>query len=175
MNHPKIGQSSQASIHLQIATQNDLFELKHFLKRHKQRSVQSNDLVYLVRLYMPSSQAIIGVGKLKSISQNTFWLHGLYISPSQRKQGYASQLLLFMAAQRQETHNSSSGQTKQIITFPLAHLETFYLKNNYQFIEPSGLPSELNLRYQKAKKQHKNWLCMALKLENQSTPEYSLS
>ncbi|VAW46200.1 hypothetical protein MNBD_GAMMA03-1185 [hydrothermal vent metagenome] len=164
MNHLKIGQSSQATIHLKMATQNDLFEVKYFLKRHKQSSVQSDDSVFIVRLNTPSSRAIIGVAKLKSLSQHTFWLHGLYITPLHRKQGMATQLLQFLTEQLAAIHSKYSSDVNQIFAFPLAHLERFYLQHHYQLIEPSHLPNELNLRYQNAQKQHKNWLCMALKL-----------
>ncbi len=144
------------SIDLSLATTEECFELKHFLKRHKQSQIQRHESVYIVRLNRAQTSTIIGVAKLIHIfssndSPSTYWLRGLYIESSQRKKGYANQLLRFMA-------ESINHQTKpaQIIAFPLKHLEALYRKQGYQIMESTELPSPLRHQYQP----QKGWLCM---------------
>lgn len=142
------------SISLSLATTETCFELKHFLKRHKQGQIQRNERVYIVRLNSTQASTIIGVAKLIPISSDsptTYWLRGLYIETSQRKKGYANRLLRFMA-------KSIRHQTKpfQIIAFPLKHLEVLYQKQGYQIMENTKLPSPLRHQYQP----QKGWLCM---------------
>ncbi len=142
------------SISLSLATTEESFELKHFLKRHKQSQIQRNETVYIVRLNRAQTSTIIGVAKLIPISNDspsTYWLRGLYIEPSQRKKGYANRLLRFMA----ESINHPT-KPSQIIAFPLKHLEALYRKQGYQRIESGELPSSLRHQYQP----QKGWLCM---------------
>ncbi|MCF6298550.1 MAG: GNAT family N-acetyltransferase [Thiomicrorhabdus sp.] len=126
-------------------------------ERHKQNQAQPDDTVFIVRLNNPSSQAIIGVAKLKKITDSADWLHGVYIETAWRNQGIAGRLIAFI---QQQT------KARQIMTFPLPHLKAFYLKMGYQFIEILELPYALQVRYQNALLQHKKWLCMSYRVVN---------
>jgi len=142
------------SIDLSLATTEDSFELKHFLKRHKQSQIQRNDNAYIVRLNLAQTSTIIGVARLIHLSNSQptiYWLRGLYIETSQRKKGYAKQLLRFMV-------EAISQQKKpfQIITFPLKHLEALYHKQGFQRVASAQLPPVLIHQYQPKK----GWLCM---------------
>lgn len=139
---------------LSLASTENAFELKHFLKRHKQSSIQHNESVYIVRLKNEQHSSIIGVAKLAMLPKDTtstYWLRGLYVENSQRKKGYASQLLSFIAesviSQKKAVH---------IIAFPLKHLERLYQKQDYQMIPSTQLPPALVGKYL----HQKGWLCM---------------
>ena len=152
------------SIALYKASEQDFFEVKHFLKRHKQSSMQSDDSVFIVRLNTASSRTIIGVAKLKQLNQNTHWLHGVYVVLPWRNQGVASQLLQFITEWLPIQH--ANEQNSQIFAFPLPHLETFYRKIGYRPTAPLTLPQTLQARYQAAQTQQKGWLSMSLTIKN---------
>ena len=149
---------------LHKASEQDFFEVKHFLKRHKQSSIQSDDSVFIVRLNTASSRAIIGVAKLKKLNPKTHWLHGVYVDLPWRKQGHASQLLQFIAAWLPMQY--ANEQTLKIFAFPLRHLEDFYLNKGYQATDPSNLPEALRNRYHRAQTQQKGWLSMSITIKN---------
>ncbi|MCF6345199.1 MAG: GNAT family N-acetyltransferase [Thiomicrorhabdus sp.] len=146
-------QQTTPSITVQKATENDFFEIKHFIKRHKQSRAQLDDTLFITRLNTPSSQAIIGLAKVRNITHTADWLHGVYVEPTWRNQGIAGELMMFIQQQ---------AKNRQMFTFPLPHLKNFYLKQGYQPIEPSELPATLQIRYQNALEHHKKWHCMSL-------------
>jgi len=151
--------NDQHLITLHHATEADFFEIKHFLKRHKQSSANRHDKVYIVRF----QKRLIGIAKLVVIPNDSaidqYWLRGLYIEAAHRKQGLASLLLKFI--DQDLTEQSIRTQVHvEIMAFPFAHLESFYLQNGYQFLKPTTLPSILKEPYQKACEQKKNWLSM---------------
>ncbi|NPA72986.1 MAG: GNAT family N-acetyltransferase [Gammaproteobacteria bacterium] len=136
------------------------YEVKHFLKRHKQASASRTDFIYLVR----HGQTLIGVARVipqvdLSMNDSTpcFWLRGLFITEPQRKQGIASHLL-----KRVQKSLSKSHKDFVLVAFPYQHLAQFYQKNGYQATSHNALPLELMNRYQSALDNRKNWLCMHL-------------
>lgn len=141
---------------MHLATAIDFFEIKHFLKRHKQSSANHLDKIYIVR----QQNSLIGIAKLIIISDasNTkqYWLRGLYIDENWRNQALASRLLTFI-----NQNLALSGKPTEIFAFPFKHLDRFYLQNGYQHIAIEQLPKQLEERYKIATQQQKNWLCMA--------------
>lgn len=155
-----MAKTNQNLITMHYATEADLFEIKHFLKRHKQSSAQRDDSIYMVR----HQKRLIGIARLVEIFHKCeitqYWLRGLYIEASWRQQGLATQLIAFMDQHVIESKISSKCDI-EIVAFPLSHLESFYLRNGYQPLEPSKLSIILQERYQKALNQQKRWLCMS--------------
>lgn len=154
----EIDKINKQLVSITLAKDADFFEIKHFLKRHKQSSAKRNDRVYIVRY----EKRLIGIAKLVPIvntsSLRQYWLTGLYMEEIYRNLGLASQLLKFIYQDL-----STEDALFEILAFPYHHLEQFYHQNGYQPIEPEELPKELQSRYLKAKEQQKNWLCMAQK------------
>jgi len=145
-------------VSISLATEVDFFEIKNFLKRHKESSANRNDRNYIVRY----ENRLIGIAKLIIVSDNVttekYWLRGLYIDDSFRNLGLGSSLLKFIFQNLTEKHVRF-----EILAFPHLHLESFYMQNSYQPIDPTELPMNLQERYQKAKRQQKDWLCMQCK------------
>jgi GNAT superfamily N-acetyltransferase len=151
--------------------------LKHFLKHHQQSVPQKNDSIAWIK----QAQRPVGALRLVALESlrkddleqdtqqdednpnNTtkpmvFWLRGLFIEPSARLQGLASQLLNF-ATQAQLAQRQTA--PLQIFAFAPPHLQSFYTQNGYQPYPPSHLPEPLKTRYATAQQQGKTWLCLA--------------
>ncbi|GAB6070814.1 hypothetical protein JCM30760_19110 [Thiomicrorhabdus hydrogeniphila] len=138
-----------------LATENEFYEIKHFLKRNKTYSANRDDLIYTVR----SNNTLIATARLLKItdSKNALWLRGLFVANEYRQLKVASHLLGFIKKDLQKNHN-----TNTLYAFCEAHLETFYLQNQYHNISPSDLPKTLHDRIQSAQQNGKNWLCFTI-------------
>lgn len=142
-------------IKLSLASAMDFFEVKHFLKQHKESSANRNDLVYMVRY----QTKLIGLARLVPI-ENTqepqYWLRGLFIETHFRQHRLATHLMDFMTSDLKNQHDHF-----EIFAFPFGHLQQFYKQNGYKTIEVTDLPINLQKTYRNALNQGKNWLCMA--------------
>jgi N-acetylglutamate synthase-like GNAT family acetyltransferase len=143
-------------IKISPADATDFYEIKHFLKRHKESSASRNDLIYIVR----DQKSLIGLVRLLKIEDSQtsqYWLRGLFIEPAYRQKRLASQLLELMTVDLKARHEHFA-----IWAFPYSHLNKFYGRNGFQSTGMNTLPTSLKSTYQNAIKQRKTWLCMAL-------------
>jgi N-acetylglutamate synthase-like GNAT family acetyltransferase len=146
----------QNLIKISLADATNFYEIKHFLKQHKESSASRNDLIYIVR----DKKRLIGLVRLLEIEDSQtpqYWLRGLFIEPAYQQKRLASQLLELMAADLKARHEHFA-----IWAFPYIHLNKFYGRNGFQSTEVNKLPTNLKNTYQNAIKQRKTWLCMAL-------------
>lgn len=142
-------------IKFSLASNADFFEIKHFLKQHKESSASRNDLIYTVRY----QTKLIGLARLIPIEnaiEPRYWLRGLFIETDFRQQRLATHLLNFMTSDLEVRYDRF-----EILAFPHAHLQQFYKQNGYNPIELNLLPISLQKTYQNALNQGKTWLCMA--------------
>lgn len=142
-------------IKLTLAATTDFYEIKHFLKRHKENSASRNDLIYTVHY----QTKLIGLARLIYIRDTVkpqYWLRGLFIEADFRQQGLATQLLDFMTTDLKTRHNNFT-----ILAFPYRHLKQFYKQNGFNEIDLNHLPTSLQNSYQNALNQGKTWLSMA--------------
>lgn len=147
----------------------DLFALNHFLKQHKEPKVGKADLAYWLKQVEKEIEnrsdnqgsirpinKIIGSARLIPLqAQSSFWLRGVFIDSTSRKQGLGTKLM-------QQLHQSITQEHENvyIYAFPLGHLQSFYEKLGYQLLNKQALPIELKQRYERAEQQNKGWLCM---------------
>jgi N-acetylglutamate synthase-like GNAT family acetyltransferase len=143
----------QPHINIKIASSEEFYEVKHFLKKNQTYSASRGDIIYTVRV----DKKLIGIARLLKIEDdlNSLWLRGLFIEDSWRNQGIASQLLLAIYQSQKNTE-----KIKQIFAFAEFHLDDFYKKNTYKLLEPTQLPISLQTRFFNAKEQRKKWLCL---------------
>ncbi len=143
-------------IKISLASTPDFFEIKHFLKQHKESSASRNDLIYTVRY----QKKLVGLARLIPIEdaiEPQYWLRGLYIEADFRQLRLATHLLDFIASDLKNRHDHF-----EIFAFPFVHLLQLYKQNDYKTVEITDLPINLQKTYQNALKQGKSWLCMAL-------------
>ena len=144
---------AEYDLNYRIATEDEFYEIKHFLKRNNTYSANRNDTIYLVRY----REKIIGLARLLKVegATNTLWLRGLYINNKWRSKGIASELLskIYKELQRQD-------KIKHIYAFAEKHLEHFYKHNAYQEIHKDLLPISLKQKFENAQQQGKKWLCL---------------
>jgi len=119
--------------------------VNQFYKRvYKKGIAGKNESVFVLR----SEQEIICSAKLKSID-NHLVLTGVACDPFYQHQGYASQLIKQLLAQKQQP----------IYCFPYAHLEHFYLCLGFVFLPLEEAPEEIQIRFTRYQ-QHRNLLLM---------------
>lgn len=136
-----------------IASKDEFYEIKHFLKRHNTYSANRTDIIYTVR----SDKKLVGLARLINIDDdsNALWLRGLFIDEAWRHKGLASSLLNYLYKNQIE-----SLQTKSIVAFAEPHLRKFYQINNYTVVTVEQLPPSLKKRLENAYSQGKKWLCL---------------
>lgn len=141
-----------------LATADEFYEIKHFLKRNKIDSANRDDFIYIVRL----NNTIIATARLLKIenSQNALWLRGLFVANEYRHLKIASQLLNHIKINLQEKPSYNT-----LYAFCECHLKPFYLSNQYQLILPSYLPKALQKRILRAQQNGKNWLCFTQQVQ----------
>ncbi|WP_019555689.1 GNAT family N-acetyltransferase [Thiomicrorhabdus arctica] len=141
-------------IKLSLATTADFFEIKHFLKQHKESRANRSDLIYIVRYHT----RLIGLARLvqmRDTIESQYWLRGLFIETDFRQRRLATHLLDLMNSDLKSRHNKF-----EIFAFPYVHLKQFYEENSFHSIRLSDLPLSLQNTYRNALKQGENWLCM---------------
>lgn len=141
-------------IKLCLASTSDFFEIKHFLKQHKESNASRNDLIYTVRY----QTKLIGLARLipvKDAIKPQYWLRGLFIETDFRQQRLATNLLDVMTSDLIARHDNF-----EILAFPYVHLKQFYEQNGFNSIDLNQLPASLQKTYQNALNQGKTWLCM---------------
>jgi len=145
-------------LNIKIATIEEYYEVKHFLKKNQTYSANRGDIIYIVRV----DKKLIGIARLLKIEDdlNSLWLRGLFIEDIWRNQGIASQLLSSIYQSQKNT-----GKIKLIYAFAEYHLEHFYKQNSYKLFEPAQLPDSLQTRFLNAKKQGKKWLCLVKQVQ----------
>ena len=143
-------------VNFAIASKDEFYEIKHFLKRHNTYSANRSDIIYTVRL----DKKLIGLARLINIANdtNTLWLRGLFIDEAWRNKGLATSLLSYLYKDQ-----IKSLQIKSIVAFAEPHLKTFYQQNNYTEITMEQLPPSLKNRLENAYSQGKKWLCLIRK------------
>ncbi len=175
-----------------LASPTGFFEIKHFLKQHKENNAARNELIYTVH----AQATLIGLVRLvpllapeltselepsnipnsrleeASSRNDEYWLRGLFIAPDFRGQRLATKLLNWLQSDLKErfntfdTHAGSHGSTPlkplKVHAFPHEHLKSFYEHAGFISTDPNELPFTLKTRYQNAIKNRKNWLCMTL-------------
>jgi len=141
-----------------LATADEFYEIKHFLKRNKIDSANRDDFIYIVRL----KNTIIATARLLIIenSQNALWLRGLFVANEYHHLKIASRLLTHIKSNLQKKHCYNT-----LYAFCECHLKPFYLSNQYQLIVPSHLPKALQERILKAQQNGKNWLCFTQQVQ----------
>lgn len=140
---------------MSLASTTDFYEIKHFLKQHKESSASRNDLIYTVR-YQTKLIGLVRLLHIEGASQPQYWLRGLFIETEFRQQGLATHLLTLMDMDLQSRHDNF-----EILAFPYIHLKSFYEQNGFYSIQLKDLPVSLQNTYQNALNQGKTWLCMA--------------
>ena len=141
-------------IKLCLASTSDFFEIKHFLKQHKESSASRNDLIYTVRY----QTKLIGLARLipvRGAIKPRYWLRGLFLETDFRQQRLATHLLDFMTSDFLMIR-----QPPRSTLFPYVHLKQFYKQNGFNSIDLNQLPASLQKTYQNALNQGKTWLCM---------------
>lgn len=143
----------QKNLNFDIATNEQFYEIKHFLKKNQTYSANRSDKIYTVR----HNNKLIGLARLLKVDDcvKTFWLRGLFIETSLRKQGIASELLNYIRKQENQLAEITS-----IIAFAEPHLQAFYEKNQYPQIPVNQIPNSLQERFKNAQNQGKKWLCL---------------
>ena len=138
--------------------------LNHFLKQQGEQSANRGDLNF----WLKQNNQIIAVARLIPITEETtasFWLRGLFVLETHRKQGIGQQFMQQIHAYLRQTTPNNSMENQQacsvlVYAFPHGHLAPFYGPLNYQTCQPEELPESLKKRYQQAKRANKDWLCM---------------
>ena len=140
-------------VNFSIASKDEFYEIKHFLKHHNTYSANRTDIIYTVR----SDKKLIGLARLINIDddKNTLWLRGLFIDEAWRNKGIATSLLNYLYKKQIE-----SSQTKSIVAFSERHLKKFYQQNNFTEVTIEQLPPSLKKRLENAYSQGKRWLCL---------------
>ncbi|MEA1988755.1 MAG: GNAT family N-acetyltransferase [Pseudomonadota bacterium] len=136
-----------------IASKDEFYEIKHFLKRHNTYSANRTDIIYTIR----SGNKLIGLARLITVDDdnNTLWLRGLFIDEAWRHKGLATSLLNYL-----HKNQIDSLQTTNIVAFAEPHLKKFYQQNSYTEVTMEQLPSSLKKRLENAYSQGKKWLCL---------------
>jgi len=144
-------------LNIRIASADEFYEIKHFLKKNQTYSANRGDIIYTVRM----DKKLIGIARLLTVEgdSDSLWLRGLFVEQSWRNQGIASQLL----SKLYQSQKSTAG-IKQVLAFAEYHLDNFYSLNNYEPLNPELLPESLQIRFFKAKEQGKKWLCLVNRL-----------
>ena len=142
-------------VNFSIASKDEFYEIKHFLKRHNTYSANRTDIIYTVR----SDKKLIGLARLINIDDcnDALWLRGLFIDEAWRNKGLATSLLNYLYKNQIE-----SLQTKSIVAFAEPHLRKFYQQNNYTEVTMEHLPPSLKNRLESAYAQGKKWLCLMI-------------
>lgn len=143
----------QQPLNFSLASKEEFYEIKHFLKRHNTYSANRSDIIYIAR----SGKRLIGLARLIAIDDcnDALWLRGLFIDEAWRHKGLATSLLNFLYKNQIE-----SLQIKSTIAFAEPHLKKFYQKNNYTEVTIDELPPSLKDRLESAYSQGKKWLCL---------------
>lgn len=133
--------------------------LNHFLKQHKEPKAGKGDLNFCLE----SNDRIIACARLIATEKtNHFWLRGVFVEESFRRQGLGNKLM-------EQIHLNQIEQAHKLIiyAFPLSHLDQFYSDLGYQHCDPQLLPDNLKTRYESARTANKGWLCMKIELESE--------
>jgi len=140
-------------VNFSIASKDEFYEIKHFLKRHNTYSANRTDIIYTIR----TENKLIGLARLITIDDdnNTLWLRGLFIDEAWRHKGLATSLLNYLYKNQIEPL-----ETKSIVAFAEPHLKQLYQKNNYAEVTMEHLPPSLKNRLENAYSQGKKWLCL---------------
>lgn len=142
-------------IKLSLASATDFFEIKHFLKQHKESSASRNDLIYTVH-YQAKLIGLVRLVPIENTIKPEYWLRGLFIETDFRQQHLATHLLDFMTSDLKSRYDHF-----KILAFAYVHLKQFYEQNGFNSIGLNHLPLSLQNTYQNALNQGKTWLCMA--------------
>ena len=113
----------------------DRFALKHFLKQHRLK--QTADRLYIAK----KLEKIIGIAKVQEHEKQA-WLHGVYIAPAQRQQGFGSGLILTICHQ----------VNMPCYGFIQPERQTFYQQLGFQPATPAQLNPALRLRFEQYQK-----------------------
>jgi len=140
-------------VNFSIASKDEFYEIKHFLKRHNTYHANRTDVIYTIR----SENKLIGLARLITVDDddNTLWLRGLFIDEAWRNKGLATSLLNYLY-----NNQIKSLETKSIVAFAEPHLKQFYQQNNYTEVTMEQLPPSLKKRLENAYSQGKKWLCL---------------
>ncbi len=142
-------------IKLSLASATNFYEIKHFLKQHKESSANRNDLIYLVR-YQAKLIGLVRLVQLEGAIKPQYWLRGLFIDSDFRQKRLATHLLDLMTSDLRTRHGHF-----EILAFPYVHLKQFYEQNGFNLIDLNQLPTSLQNNYKNALNHGKTWLCMA--------------
>ncbi|WP_029408078.1 GNAT family N-acetyltransferase [Thiomicrorhabdus sp. Milos-T2] len=147
----------QNNLNFDIATNEQFYEIKHFLKQNQTYSANRSDKIYTVR----NNHKLIGLARLLSLDDcvKTFWLRGLFIESGSRNQGIASALLTYI-----RKNETQLAEITSIVAFAEPHLQAFYANNRYQEVSVNHIPNSLQDRFNNAQNQGKNWLCLKTKI-----------
>jgi predicted GNAT family N-acyltransferase len=131
--------------------------LNHFLKQHDQGRAGRGDLNIISR----HGTRIIGCARFLPVENepDVLWLRGVFVMESERHRGVATALLNFA----RETLLKDRPDTR-CYAFAQPHLEGFYRALGYCFCTPEALPQALNVRFQQAQSNGKQWLCLVLEV-----------
>lgn len=83
---------------------------------------------------------------------NVWLLRNLCTHPDYRQQGYASELLKYLGSEQAYS---------PLITFPLPHLNDWYLNNGFQLMGEELLPEALHRVLKQSRRRHKGMVVMA--------------
>ena len=143
--------------------------LNHFLKQQGEQSANRGDWNFWLKQH-GKTIAVARLIPVADIASNGFWLRGLFVVETHRKQGIGQQFMQQIHAWIQTTLEDTIHEDKQlksqqacwfsVYAFPHGHLAPFYHPLGYQSCEPEDLPEPLRTRYEQAKNTNKDWLCM---------------
>jgi len=105
---------------------------KFYSSQKLNRKANKSDLVFVAKKH---SQVIACV-LFKPIS-GLLWLTGLQVDSKFRKQGIAGELI----------SQALTAVNKDVVTFPYQHLQTWYQRLGFEFVEVEGIPEPLAGRF----------------------------
>ncbi|MEA3404132.1 MAG: GNAT family N-acetyltransferase [Pseudomonadota bacterium] len=138
--------------------------LNHFLKQNRQPTAGRGDWNFWIK----QQGNIIAVARLIPIDgnfNNGLWLRGVFVLEAYRHQGIGKQLMQRIHQNVEKRVQLISQETDQacstcIYAFPHGHLNEFYTPLGYKNCLPETLPTSLQKRFNQAKNNAKDWLCM---------------
>ncbi|WP_319381771.1 GNAT family N-acetyltransferase [Thiomicrorhabdus sp.] len=135
-----------------LDTEHSHFQLKHFLKVHKQRSLYKEDRGFIAT----DQKRLVAFSRLVPLNQqNHFWLRGLFVIPEMRRRGIASQLIETILEELHQLHRPA-----YLFLFARQTLEGFYSAKGFSPLEAADLPTELQTRFEQARQKGHQWTAM---------------